>query len=89
VAKTTTYTAANVEEIILANATGGAFTITMPTAVEREGYIYSIKKTDSSANAVKVDGLGSEEIDGDADFDLLSQDEVITVVSDNANWWVI
>jgi hypothetical protein len=86
---TTTYTIANTEEIVLANAVGGAFTATMPSAVGREGYVYSIKKTDSSANAVKVDGLGSEEIDGDADFDLLSQDEVITVVSDNANWWII
>lgn len=89
VSKTTTYTAANIEEIILANATGGAFTITMPTAVEREGYIYRIKKTDASANAVKVDGLGAETIDGDADFDLIAQDEVIAVVSDNANWWII
>lgn len=87
--ETTTVTVGASEEIVLCNATGGAFTATMPTAVGKEGFIYRIKKTDSSANAVKVDGNGAETIDGDADFDLLSQDEVIAIVSDNANWWIV
>ena len=86
---TTTYTAQNIEEHILADATGGAFTITMPTASGREGYVYTVKKTDSSANAVKVDGLVDETIDGDADFDLEFQDETITLVSDGSDWWII
>jgi len=82
---TTTYIASSRDEIILADASGGAFTITMPTATGREGFIYTIKKTDSSANAVTVAGT----IDGDTDFDLLSQDESITIVSDNSAWWIL
>ncbi len=86
---TSTYTASNIEENIAAGAAGGAFTITMPSAVNRNGYTYNIKKTDASANAVKVDGLAAQTIDGDADFDLEYEDEVITLSSDNANWQII
>ena len=87
--KTTTYTAGDTEEVILCDATGGAFTVTMPTAVGKSGIAYSIKKIDSSANAVKVDGDSAETIDGDADFDLIAEDESITVTSDGTEWWII
>ena len=89
VAVTTTYTISSTEEIVLADATGGAFTATLPTAVNKEGFIYRVKKTDSSANAVTVDGDGTETIDGSLTFAITYEDEVITVVSDNANWHII
>ena len=50
--------------IIFADATSAAFTITLPTAVNRTGKRYRIKKTDSSGNYVIIDGNGTETIDG-------------------------
>jgi hypothetical protein len=89
VSKTTTYTAGDTEEIVLADATAGAFTVTLPTAASKSGFIYTVKKTDSSAAAVTIDGDGAETIDGDASVDLASQDKVISVVSDGSNWWIV
>lgn len=58
--KTENYTAAP-GDCILADATAGAFTITLPTAAST-GDAVLVKKTDASANAVAVAGT----IDGDA-----------------------
>lgn len=52
-------------KLIDVDASGGARTITLPTvATAGDGFIIGVKKTDSSANAVTVDGNGSETIDG-------------------------
>jgi hypothetical protein len=46
------YTASFDDDVILANATGGAFSVTLPNAEERKGKVLFIKKTDASGNAV-------------------------------------
>lgn len=56
--KTTTYTAA-VKDLIPADASGGAFTITLPTAPADRSRIY-IKKIDTSTNAVTIARGGSD-----------------------------
>ena len=86
---TAAHTANILEEIVLADASGGAFSVVLPTASGKTGFIYRVKKTDSSANAVTIDVTGAETIDGDATADLALQDEVIAVVSDGSNWWII
>ncbi len=58
--KTANFTAAD-GDFILADATGGTFTITLPTT----GTV-TVKKTDATANAVAVDAGGGGTIDGDA-----------------------
>ncbi len=58
--KTANYTAL-VADLVLADATGGAFTVTLPAGAEL-GDLVIVKKTDATANAVAVAG----EIDGDA-----------------------
>ena len=85
VAVTTTYIASTTDEVILADATAGAFNITLPTVTGRNGFTYEIKKTDSSANAVTIVGT----IDGDANFDLEVQDESVTLKASDAAWWII
>jgi len=82
---TTTYIASSRDEIILADATGGAFNVTLPAPTGRTGLIYRIKKIDSSVNAVTVVGT----IDEDSNFDLIAEDESITVTSDGTEWWII
>lgn len=76
-------------DIVLVNATGGARTITLPTAVGNDGKTYSIKKTDSSVNYVKIDANGSETIDGDLSYFLLVQNQSLEIVSNGTNWLVV
>lgn len=79
-------TAAN-GEIILADATTAAFAVTLPTATS--GHTVRVKKIDSSANAVTVDGAGADVIDNEATFVLANQYDAIQVVADGTKWWVV
>lgn len=89
VAKTSTYTATSADYTIKNDATSGAITINLPTASGISGRIYTIKKVDSSGNAVTVDPNGSETIDGAATYSLATQWKYVTIQSDGTNWIVI
>jgi len=71
----------------LVNATSGAVTLTLPTAVGN-GASFIIKKTDSSANIVTIDGASSETIDGDLTYKLYDQYNYVEIVSNGTNWVV-
>jgi len=77
------------ESRILANASAGAITINLPTAVGIVGREIQILKTDSSSNEITIDGDGAETIDGNITAALISQGNFITIVSDGTNWAVI
>lgn len=51
---TATYTAMVVDDTLLCDASGGAFTVTLPDVADAKGHTLNIKKTDSSANAVTI-----------------------------------
>lgn len=90
VSKTANYTASiETDSVILCDATGGAFTITLPTAASADGYQFDIKKIDASANTVTVDGDGAETIDDSTTAVLTTQYESITVYSDGSEWWIL
>jgi hypothetical protein len=84
--QTTTYTS-RAGDVILADATGGAFTVTLPVATGVTVSI-TVKKIDASANAVTIDGNAAETIDGAATRLLSTQYEAVTLWSDGTNWWV-
>lgn len=88
--KITTYTAAVTDRILLADATAGAFAITLPAAsAVAKGKEYTFKKTDSSVNAVTVTAAGTDTIDGAGTYALSTQYQTVTVVSDGASkWWI-
>lgn len=88
-AKTAAYTATQFDEVITGDATSAAFTVTLPTAVGFNGRRFTIKKKDSTANAVTVGTTSSQTIDGATTYALSTQYQTITVVSDNANWLII
>jgi len=75
--------------VVLVDASGGAITITLPTAVGITGKSYHIKKIDVSANNVTIDGSGSETIDGSTTLVISAQYDAPYIVSDGANWHVI
>lgn len=74
---------------ILVNSNSGALTITLPLANDYTEYIIRVKKTDSSANVVTIDGNGSETIDGAANTTLSAQYDAVTIVSDGSNWHIL
>lgn len=76
-------------KLILVDATGGAVTITLPAAATAEdGFSVTIKKIDSSTNAVTIDGDASETIDGATTYVISSQYESVSVVSDATKWHI-
>lgn len=73
--------------LILGDATAGAFTITLPLGSNVfAGFSVIVEKSDSSANAVTVDGNGAETIDGAATRVLDTQFEAVKFMWDGAEW---
>lgn len=87
--KTTAYTITLGDDVVLVDATSGAITITLPLVAPYVGIAYTIKKIDSSANAVTVDGNGAETIDGAATASLAAQWDTVTVVSNGTAWFKV
>lgn len=90
--KTTTYTvdAADIGRTIKADASGGAWTVTLPAAADAgDGFEITVVKTDSTTNAVTIDGDGSETINGAANTTLGYQWKSVTVRSDASNWQIV
>lgn len=75
--------------VVDVDASGAAITITLPTAVGCNGREYRIRKLDSSANAVTIDGAGAETINGAATKLLSAQYATATLLSNGTNWIVL
>lgn len=87
--KVANYTLTTADDVVLGDSSGGTFTLTLPTAVGNAGKTFYIKKTDSSFTAITIDGDGTETIDGSTTTTVNTQNEEITIVSDNANWQIL
>ena len=68
------------------DATGGSFTVELPSAVGIAGRRFFVKRINSGANTVTVDGDSTETIDGMSSQRLDTQWAAITVVSNGATW---
>lgn len=73
----------------LANATATVMTHHLPLAAAHAGRKYSIMKIDASANAVRVDGAGSETINGSITIQTTTQYDGWTLLSDGTRWVVV
>lgn len=87
--KTANYTMA-MNELARASATGGAFTLTLPTAVGVAGQRLAAYRTDQTlANIVTINTTSSQTIGNfGTSVTLATQDEYWLFVSDGANWIV-
>lgn len=77
-------------KLITFDATAGSVTATLPAAASAgSGFTVAIKKLDSSANAVVIDGNASETIDGATTVSLTLQYDTVVLVCDGTNWQVM
>lgn len=86
---TVAYTLTDDDDIVAGDATGGAVTLTLPTAVGRAGRVFVAKKLDASGNAVTLDGAGAETVDGATTLALSAQWQTARVVSNGSAWLTI
>jgi hypothetical protein len=85
---TTTITELSGEVVVLADATSGSLTVNLPTAVSNTAKI-TVKKIDSSANTVVIDGNSTQTIDGSLTKTIEFQYTSVTLISNGSNWFII
>lgn len=86
---TDTATTADRNTILLSDATSASYVQTLPLpATAADGFTIIIKKIDSSANTVTVNGNGGD-IDGASTFILVNQYDYLAVICDGTNWNII
>jgi hypothetical protein len=88
VTKTTTYTIVPADFTIRADATGGPFTLTLPSAVTvGAGFPFRIKKIDATANPISIASVGGQTFDGAVSpYLLVSPQQAIEPTSTGSNW---
>lgn len=92
VSKTANYTVLDTDrdKMIRCDATSGTITIALiAAATAGDGFRISVKKTDSSANTVILDGNSSETIDGATTLTLSNQNEVAEIICTGSAWFVM
>lgn len=83
------YTVLSTDIILLCNCTGGAITLNLPASSSSTNRVIWAKKTDSSANAMTLDGNAAETIDGAATQATTVQYFGYTIACDGSNWSII
>jgi len=86
---TSDYTVAAGDFLLPVDASSAAVTITLPLAAQSLGRTLIVKKTDSSGNAVTLDGNGSETIDGSTTAVVSVQYVALMVMCDGTEWWIV
>jgi len=84
--QTSAYTASD-GEYVYADASGGGFTVTLPSP--SQGARVGVEKTDSTSNTVTIAPNGSESVNYQTDEDLIAQGESIDLRSDGSDWFVL
>ncbi|HSX05827.1 MAG TPA: hypothetical protein VLF69_05130 [Candidatus Saccharimonadales bacterium] len=88
--KTTNYTVTTTDAVILADATSGNVTITLPAASGASGYRFYIKRVDNTTtNSVTITPNGSDTIDGFTGISVVSQYDTYELVSNGTTWYII
>jgi hypothetical protein len=87
----TTYSSAQlldsaIDDVVFAS---GNTTLTLPAAAANSGVEFTIKKTDSNATTVTLDGNASETIDGSITYTIIEQYESVVIACNGTSWFVI
>jgi len=73
--------------LIIADAAGGAITMTLPPAALVPGRIYAFKRINAGANQVIIDGYASETIDGATTHALTPQWNSLIIMTNGVAWF--
>lgn len=79
----------NTNELVQCDATGGAFTINLPTASGRANKHIVIKNVSNSTNAITIAATGIETIDGQFTQTINVAYQAFHLVSNGVNWIII
>lgn len=85
---TAAYTMQQGDSIIFANATGGAFTVTVPAAGSTNGKLMAFRKTDGGANSVTLTPAAGQ-INGAASLALTAASPRAVLASDGTNYYTV
>lgn len=88
-ATTTDSINATTDHIVFMNASGGAFTATLPTAASAAGKTYILKKIGTDLNVVTIATTSSQTIDGVVGTALHTPNETLVIFSDGSNWQIL
>ena len=82
-----------VSGLVLCDATAGNIIVTMPdlSIVYSSGYsrYFSISKIDSTSNTVTIVPHSTGTIVGEGYFTLVAQNEIISLVTNGTNWYLV
>lgn len=76
-------------QLVRVNPTGGAFTVTLPPALELRGQSITIVNVSASTNIVTVAAAGGDTINGAASLLMSGNHFFVEVTSDGANTWYV
>lgn len=71
------------------DCTSNAITVNLPAAAGATDKVFRIKKTDSSSNAVTLDGNSSETIDGATTFTIPIQYMSVDIICNGSLWYIL
>lgn len=75
--------------LIIADATAGAITLTLPPAALVPGRLYAFKRINAGANTVTVDAYASETIDGNLTHTLTPQWNSLLIMTNGVAWFIL
>jgi len=78
---------ANPNEMVLADASGGDITVTLPSP--EKGYDIIVKKVDDSDNTVYVKSANGEDIDDVTQLELAIEGEAYRLIGDGTKWNIV
>lgn len=76
------------DQVVYADASGGAFALTLPDPSLFVNNTLTVQKTDASGNAVTISPFAAETINGASSFSLPAQYDSGSFFSDGTNWSV-
>lgn len=87
--KSANYTITDIDEIIVCDASAGNVTITLPSAIGRQGKVYTVKSKTLGSFSLIVATTSSQLIDGQASLIYTASYECHAILSDGANWLIL
>lgn len=84
----TVLTSSGNDVLILANASSGAITVNLYAVSGNDGRRVTVMKTDSTANAVTIDGNGAETINGALTYVLTGQYQAAQLATNGTTWFI-